>query len=83
MFLAREKELYQNLNRLNKSSTSNQGYFWAPVRRIEEIRAKIEETKGDIEEFDDHIIPEPTYYETPEFLGAWMYIVETYGIHSY
>ena len=34
MFLAREKALYENLNKLNKSATSNQGYFWAPTRKI-------------------------------------------------
>ena len=83
MFLAREKALYENLNRLNKSATSNQGYFWAPTKRIEELKTRIAETKADIIEFTDHIIPEPTYYDCPEFLGAWMYIVETYGIHSY
>lgn len=83
MFLARERALYQNLNRLNKSATSNQGYFWAPTRRIEEIKTKIGETKAEIEEFTDHIIPEPTYYDCPDFIGVWMLIVETYGIHSY
>ena len=71
MFLAREKALYENLNMLNKSATSNQGYFWAPVKNIEQIKAKIGETRGDIEEFNNHIIPEPTYYQTPEFLAVW------------
>jgi len=51
MFLAREKALYENLNKLNKSATSNQGYFWAPTRKIEEIKTKIGETKAEIEEF--------------------------------
>ncbi len=83
MFLAREKELYQNLNKLSKSATSNQGYFWAPTRNIEEIKSVIGETKGDITEFNNHIIPEPTYYNTTEFLFVWQTIVETYGIHSY
>jgi len=56
---------------LNKSATSNQGYFWAPVKNIEQIIAKIGETRGEIEEFNNHIIPEPTYYQTPEFLAVW------------
>jgi len=72
MFLAREKALYENLNRLNISATSNQGYFWAPTRNIEELKTKIGETKAEIEEFNNHIIPEPTYYNTPEFLDMWM-----------
>ena len=71
MFLAREKALYENLNRLNKSATSNQGYFWAPTKNIEEIRAKIVETRGDIEEFNNHIITEPTYFPKNEFTEIW------------
>jgi len=72
MFLARERALYENLNRLNKSTTSNQGYFWAPTRNIEEIKRKIaENTKAEIEEFNNHIIEEPTYYNVPDFLSVW------------
>lgn len=69
--MSREKALYENLNKLNESSTSNYGYFWAPTREIEQIKSKISETSGEIVEFNNHIIPEPTYYNVPEFLSVW------------
>ena len=83
MFLAREKALYENLNRLNKTQNAAQGYFWAPTKKIDEIKSKINETNAEIEEFNNHIIPEPTYFDVPEFINVWQTIVETYGIHSY
>ena len=71
MFLAREKSLYENLNKLNESSSSYYGYFWASTRDILWIKNKIGDTSGDIVEFNNHIIKEPTYFKVPEFISIW------------
>ena len=71
MFMAREKALYENLNKLNESSTSYYGYFWAATRDFEQIKSNISDTSGEIVEFNNHIIPEPTYFKTPEFISIW------------
>jgi hypothetical protein len=66
IFLAKERSVYDLVNRTNAFGTNFIGYFWAPRLEEDNIKKRIEETAARVEPYDDHSIPEPTYFVVPE-----------------
>jgi len=84
MFIAKEKALYQTLNQMKWQNASFIGYFWAPLDMEQNTRSIVQKyTAAKVEAYDNHNIPEPTYFKINEFTDAFQLIVDTYGIPSY
>lgn len=73
MFLAKEKSLYQKLNYMSWSNASFIGYFWSPIKEEKNVKEHLKQEKANAEivPFDDHHIPEPTYFQDAEFIRPW------------
>jgi len=84
MFIAKEKALYQTLNMMKWQNASFIGYFWAPNDMEQNTRTIVGKyTAAKVEAYDNHNIPEPTYFKINEFTEAFQLIVDTYGIPTY
>ena len=81
--MTKERSVYDLVNRTNAFGTNFIGYFWAPLTEEEQIKKRIEETTARIQPYDDHSIPEPTYFDVPEPLQPWYTLIDTYGIPAY
>jgi vacuolar-type H+-ATPase subunit I/STV1 len=78
--LTKEKSVYDLINKTNMFNSNFIGYFWAPLSEEENIKKRIEETTARVQPFDNHSIPEPTYFVVPEPLYPWYVLIDTYGI---
>ena len=68
MFVAKEKALYETLNKMKKSHQSFVGYFWAPREEEGRIKQKLlDYVSCRVLGFDEHKITEPTYFKTNAF----------------
>ena len=84
MFVAKEKALYENLNKMKKLHQSFMGYFWAPQDQEGRIRDALSAyTNCHMLAFDNHKITKPTYFKTNELTCAFQLIVDTYGVPTY
>lgn len=72
MFLAKEKALYQNLNMMKRQNNILIGFFWAPLEYENVIRLSLQsQTATKMVLYNDHNIPEPTFFKKNEFSTPW------------
>ena len=84
MFLAKERAMYTQLNKMQWQNQTFTGFFWAPEEDQEFIRQEIEQFGAvRINALQDHKIMPPTYFKLNELTFAFQELVNTYSIPKY
>ena len=89
-FVLKEKELYNNLNKLKMGDRLLIGLFWCPTSQTQQVSDEIQKIKQDrnisgpqMWKREDHGIVPPSYFRTNEFTNVFQMIVDTYGVPDY
>ena len=90
LYLMKEKNLYENLNKMKQSQNLFVGVFWLPASEVENLRKEIikfeEESRikpPQIYKRKDHELVPPTFIRTNAFTSAFQEITDTYGVPNY
>lgn len=84
MFLAKEKALYESLNKMKMQNTTFIGYFWAPAEQETYFMNQISAYPTvRMVRYDNHNIVRPTNFKTNDVTAIYQLIVDTYGIPAY
>ena len=68
MFLAKEKSLYTNMNKLVVTKNTVIGYFWGPADMQKALANKLASLPAvRVSAYENHAIAPPTYIKTNEF----------------
>ncbi len=83
-FVAKEKNIYAQINLMKAGTSAYIGYFWSPDEEENRIReVLVNHPTTDFKKFTGHTIKPPTYIKVNDFTFPFQEIVNTYGMPMY